>query len=193
VRLGVPGDKPDPLVGTGRISLSQNANSSVSSAIGSPPGGDCNDKPGCDRTVFVNHGGIKATAPTTTGVVKTTWQLVDESRAWFGPVMWLTFRVMDCPDGGSAGGDAIHTEPSARAVDGSLGDDVGGGGGGGGDGPPSGLDGGSEQDSPHAGGCAVASSVGSREPSGWGAAWLGVAVICVTRLRRRPSPSRSRR
>jgi hypothetical protein len=91
VRLGVPGDVADPMVGTARISLNENANNDVK-----PAGGDCNDKSGCQRTRFTKTG-IAASAPSKPGIYKTTWRLVDEGRAWFGPTMYLTFNVEDCP------------------------------------------------------------------------------------------------
>jgi hypothetical protein len=115
VRLGVEADSPDPLVGTTRASVSTSSNAQVT-----PGGGDCNDAAGCQRTVFT----LEGVAPATAGVVTTTWRLVDEGRAWFGPGMWLSFRVEDCvdpePDGGpgdgglDAGPDA-ELEPDADA------------------------------------------------------------------------------
>jgi len=100
VRLGVPGDATDPLVGANRISLGENANDNVD-----PSGGDCSDAPGCRRTRFIGGEGIAATAPATPGFVTTTWQLVDEGRSWFGPQLSLTFDVVECESGtGGAGG-----------------------------------------------------------------------------------------
>lgn len=91
VRLGNPDDKPDVFTGTARASVSDNANDSVD-----PKGGDCNDKPGCSRTVFSKTPGLIGKAPATPGIYKTTWRLVDETRGWFGPTMWLDVSVVDC-------------------------------------------------------------------------------------------------
>jgi hypothetical protein len=99
VRLGVPGDKPDVFTGDTRISLKLNTNPDVHSTKQTPPGGDCNDKPLCSRTIFRGEG----SAPTTPGVVKTSWKLVDEGRAWFGPDMYLSYDVVDCAAGEDAG------------------------------------------------------------------------------------------
>jgi hypothetical protein len=109
VRLGSQGDMPDPFTGGTRVSLNSNASNDVHPPSWSPPGDDCNDHPTCRRTVFSKDGGIQGTAPATPGVYQTSWQLVDEGRAWFGPGMYLSFHVVDCappPDGkGGAGGD----------------------------------------------------------------------------------------
>jgi len=99
IRLGVPGDDTDSLVGANRISLSDNANDNVD-----PGGGDCSDAPGCRRTRFIAGEGIAATAPAAPGTVTTTWQLVDEGRSWFGPQMSLTFEVVECEAGTGTGG-----------------------------------------------------------------------------------------
>ena len=89
VRLGtVPHDTPDPLNGLGRVSLNTTMNRDVR-----PDGGACNDRDGCRRVRF----NLTGTAPSTPGTVRTRWQLVDEARAWFGPEMWLSFHVVDCP------------------------------------------------------------------------------------------------
>jgi MYXO-CTERM domain-containing protein len=93
VRLGVPGDKPDPLTGLTRISINKNANNNVTSG-----GGDCSDKAKCRRTVFSKSPGIVGTIPSKPGVYKTVWRLVDEGREWFGPTMYLTYRVLDAAD-----------------------------------------------------------------------------------------------
>jgi len=115
VRLGVSSNTPDPLTGTARASVSHNANPDVKAA-----GADCNDKVGCRRTVFK----LEGTAPTTPGVHRSAWQLVDEGRAWFGPKMYLTFNVVTCapaaqPDAGvpATSGDA------STAVRADAGDD----------------------------------------------------------------------
>lgn len=110
VRLGVPGDKMDPFTAATRVSLNDNANPDVRSTKQSPPGGDCNDKATCSRTIFR----IEGTAPAMTGVRRSSWKLVDEGRAWFGPDMYLDFDVVTC-DGGDAGvtEDAPVVEDSA--------------------------------------------------------------------------------
>jgi uncharacterized protein (TIGR03382 family) len=87
VRLGVPSDMPDPFTGTTRISVDSASNPDVR-----PGGGDCNDAAGCRRTIFR----IAGTAPSTPGIHRSTWRLVDEWRAWFGPEMWLSYRVTEC-------------------------------------------------------------------------------------------------
>ncbi len=100
VRLGVPGGGMDLLTNTDRISVSNNANQQVD-----PAGEDCNDSAGCRRTRFTGGAGIEATAPSTPGLVTTTWQLVDEGRSWFGPQMSLSFNVVACDAGaGGTGG-----------------------------------------------------------------------------------------
>jgi hypothetical protein len=92
VRLGVPGDGTDPFTGVGRVSLDDSSNVDVHPATYTPPGPDCNDATYCRRTVFTLHG----TMPSAPGIHRTSWRLVDETRAWFGPEMWLSFRVADC-------------------------------------------------------------------------------------------------
>jgi hypothetical protein len=120
VRLGVPGDKPDVFTGTTRVSLSKNANNDVHPKSWKPAGGDCNNAPDCQRTVFSAKPGIEATAPKTPGVYKTEWQLLDENRAWFGPQMWLSFNVVECPDSTSQDGGVHHDAgPGAKADAGS--------------------------------------------------------------------------
>ena len=108
VRLGVPTDTADPLTGTARASVSHNANPDVR-----PTGGNCNDKAGCQRTMFK----LEGTAPATPGVVKSAWQLVDESRAWFGPKMYLTFNIVNCapPAAADAGAPAEPEDASTAA------------------------------------------------------------------------------
>ncbi len=92
VRLGVPGDGSDPFTGVGRVSLDDSSNVDVRPATYSPPGPDCNDALYCRRTIFTMSG----TAPREVGIHRTSWRLVDETRAWFGPEMWLSFRVTEC-------------------------------------------------------------------------------------------------
>ena len=92
VRLGVPSDTPDPILGVTRVSLNEASNVDVHPASYTPPGPDCNDATYCRRTVFRMSG----TAPSAPGIHRTTWRLVDETRAWFGPEMWLSYRVTEC-------------------------------------------------------------------------------------------------
>ena len=77
VRLGVPSNTPDPFIGASRVSL--NEASRVEVARGA-------------RTTFTMRG----SAPTALGIHRTSWRLVDETRAWFGPELWLSYRVTDC-------------------------------------------------------------------------------------------------
>jgi hypothetical protein len=119
VRLGVPGDVPDPLTGTTRVSLTENANDEVV-----PGGTECDDQPGCNRTVFTKAG-ILGKAPAQPGVYTSTWQLVDEGRTWFGPTMTMSFNVIACPEVPGTGGPG-------DVGGGAGGGDVGGGAGGGG-------------------------------------------------------------
>ncbi|MCK6590512.1 MAG: hypothetical protein L6Q76_23350 [Polyangiaceae bacterium] len=171
VRLGVPGDEPDVFTGTARISINENANLDVHPASWDPPGGECNDASFCQRTIFTANG-IQATAPSETGIYKTTWQLVDEGRAWFGPVMWLSFNVIDCGEG--AGGSSGSTMTA------------GGGGLGGSGGLLNENASGYPADS--AGCCTGAIGAGaqaSRKGFGLPAAGLGVAGVFVGFARRR--------
>ena len=100
VRLGVPTDTADPLTGVSRISINTASNTHVA-----PSGGACTTS-GCRRTRFSMIGHI----PTSIGIHRTTWRMVDETRAWFGPQMWLSFRVRDCapPPPPPASPDADH-------------------------------------------------------------------------------------
>lgn len=86
VRLGVPSDTADPLTGTSRVSIDASSNPHVV-----PSGSACTTS-GCRRTRFTMHGHVPASA----GIHRTTWRMVDETRAWFGPSMWLSFRVREC-------------------------------------------------------------------------------------------------
>lgn len=92
VRLGVPDDSADVFTSQGRVSLNGNANPDVHSIWGATSAAPCNDQALCGRTIFRMSG----QAPSTPGTYRTTWRLVDELRAWFGPEMWLSFRVEDC-------------------------------------------------------------------------------------------------
>ena len=112
IRLGVPGGTADPFVGTDRVSLTMASSASVG--------------PGASTTFT-----MRGTAPTTPGVVRTSWRMVDETRTWFGPDLWLSFRVTPCAedldlDGFDSGSDcnemsaAIHpgaTELCGDAID----------------------------------------------------------------------------
>ncbi len=86
VRLGVPTDTADAITGTSRVSITTASNPHVV-----PSGGACTT-PGCRRTRFTMSGHV----PASPGIHRTTWRMVDETRAWFGPEMWLSFRVRDC-------------------------------------------------------------------------------------------------
>jgi hypothetical protein len=77
VRLGVPSNTPDPFIGAARVTL--NEASRVEVARGA-------------RTTFT----LRGAAPTAVGIHRTSWRLLDETRAWFGPDMWLSYRVTDC-------------------------------------------------------------------------------------------------
>ena len=115
-------------------------------------------------------------APATPGIYKTTWQLVDESRGWFGPTMWLDFSVVDCPT--DAGVDQNLPAKDAAAEKGPS-KDVNAQ-----DGPKAAADGGPlfsygrDQDS----GCTCA----TKEHDRGGAVWLGVfAAGAISWIRRR--------
>ncbi|MBN2498860.1 MAG: N-acetylmuramoyl-L-alanine amidase, partial [Deltaproteobacteria bacterium] len=101
VRLGRRAETPDPITGTRRISLNENVNNNVHPPSSAWPGagGDCSDLC-CQRTVFSKGAGILAAAPAVPGIYRSEWQLVDEGRAWFGPEVWLSFRVVlpECGD-----------------------------------------------------------------------------------------------
>ncbi|HEY8040978.1 MAG TPA: CHAP domain-containing protein [Polyangiaceae bacterium] len=176
VRLGVPGNKPDVFAGTARVSINENANADVD-----PAGGNCANKSGCDSTRFTTAG-IAGTAPAKAGTYKTTWQLVDEQRAWFGPTMWLSFDVVACP----------HDAGAAEAGSGSGGGSADGGApvaAGGEDGGASGAT--SEAGDPASsdaptdgsGGCSVQRGTAGGEESV--ACLVGVALLVLGRGRRR--------
>ena len=118
VRLGVPSDTPDPFTGTARLTLNE------ASRVEVPMGAS---------TTFTMRG----RAPSAFGIHRSSWRLVDETRAWFGPDMWLSYRVMDCAappppvtvdadgDGSDASVDCNDMSPDVRpgAVD-VCGDDI---------------------------------------------------------------------
>ncbi|MCB9584208.1 MAG: hypothetical protein H6718_02365 [Polyangiaceae bacterium] len=106
VRLGVPGDTADPFLGTNRVSVNAASNTSVAPNA---------------KTRF----DLSGTAPSAPGVYVTRWQLVDEARAWFGPEMWLSYRVVECE--GSGTGGTGGTDPGSA---GAAGADPGAGGAG---------------------------------------------------------------
>jgi hypothetical protein len=180
VRLGVPGDQPDIFTGTARISINENANPDVHPPTWNPPGEDCNDAAFCQRTIFTANG-IKGTAPLEVGVHKTTWQLVDEGRAWFGPMMWLSFNVIDC-GGGPTGGATSSGASGSAGVGGGDGSSGAGGSGGGNNEDPG-------ADPGESGGCCTgeigAGEQASRGGFGLHAAGLGVAGFFMGFARRR--------
>jgi hypothetical protein len=114
VRLGALDDVAGPLTpAVTRVSVGATANTSVS-----PTGGDCNDADGCKRVRF----DLEATAPSTPGLVRTSWRLVDEGRGWFGPELYLDFNVQDCgttppdpPGTGGTGGTSAGTGGSGSS------------------------------------------------------------------------------
>jgi hypothetical protein len=157
VRLGVPDDSNDPFLGKNRISLNENTNDQVDAA-----GSDCNDQPGCRRTVFSTNPASSAVTPDTPGVYTTRWRLVDEGRAWFGPEMSLTFNVVECTSG-SGGSGGAGSNPAS-------------GGKGAGPGQSTSLVPESDE------GCSCRAA-GERGASAW---WLcSIALFGVRRLRRR--------
>lgn len=86
VRLGAPTE--DPFTGATRVSITMASSATVA--------------PGAS-TIFAMRG----TAPTAPGIVRTSWRLVDETRAWFGPDVWLSYRVRACAD--DADGDGADS------------------------------------------------------------------------------------
>ena len=75
IRLGSTTE--DPFTGASRVSIT------MASASTAPPGAS---------TIF----SMRGTAPTTPGIVRTRWRLVDETRTWFGPDVSLSYRVRAC-------------------------------------------------------------------------------------------------
>lgn len=100
IRLGVPGDTDDVFVGVHRMSLNDASISSVA------PGG---------RVIFAFRG----SAPATPGIYRTSWRLVDEARGWFGPEVWLSFRVAPCdpPDVGTRDDASFSVVDARLALD----------------------------------------------------------------------------
>lgn len=107
MRLGTrDGDKldfKDAFTESARFSIKNNTNDKV---VWNGP--DCADKPGCRRTIFE----VTGTAPSTPGVYKTSWKLLDEGRHTLdSPLLATTYRVYDCglptevvnPEEGEAG------------------------------------------------------------------------------------------
>ena len=117
VSLGALNDAPGPITpGVGRVSLNTTQNHAPA-----PSGGDCNDADGCKRVRFA----VDGKAPDAAGIVRTSWRLVDEGRAWFGPLMYLDFDVKACaappdpePQAG-AGGSASSGKGGAPATGGA--------------------------------------------------------------------------
>jgi len=99
---------PDPLTGASSVSLTMSSNSMVDAT-----GPTCTMS-GCNRTLFT----LTGKGPATTGITTTTWQLHDESRSWFGPVMALKLNVQSCPGDASAPPtDAAAPPPEAGPTD----------------------------------------------------------------------------
>lgn len=136
VRLGVPGDTADPFLGTSRVSVNQASSASVVSNA---------------TTRF----DLSGTAPQEPGVYVTRWQLVDEARAWFGPEMWLSYRVVTCEGNGSGGSGGVDPGGEGGAA-GAW--DVGGAGNAG----DSGWPGGGKADSGGSAGQPAGSGPGTR-------------------------------
>ncbi|MCA9633121.1 MAG: hypothetical protein KC766_35960, partial [Myxococcales bacterium] len=114
IRLGVPGDTDDPFLGTHRVSVNQASNASVAPNA---------------KTRF----DLSGTAPQEPGVYVTRWQLLDEAREWFGPEMWISYRVVQCDASGGSGGSEAGGSSGAGARDwGGAGGAPGGWPGGGG-------------------------------------------------------------
>lgn len=116
-------DFSDPLAHVGRISLLLNANNKNVAYKGK----DCNDAPGCRRTIFT----VKGKAPKT-GKVNLSWQLVDEKKAWFGPVVTASVTAKTCAASGGMGGAGGGTDEPFEEEEGN--DDAGGSAGAGGGG-----------------------------------------------------------
>lgn len=115
-------DFSDPLAHVGRLSLLLNANDKNVSFKGKA----CNDAAGCRRTVFT----VKGKAPKT-GKIALSWQLVDEKKAWFGPVVTATVTAKECAAaGGSGGGGGSPPDDPFEEEEGK--DDAGGSAGAGG-------------------------------------------------------------
>lgn len=91
IRLGVPSDTPDPFAGTARVSITMASSATVA--------------PGASTTFT-----MRGTAPTTPGVVRTSWRLLDETRTWFGPDLWLSYRVTACAVDGDGDGTDSATD-----------------------------------------------------------------------------------
>jgi hypothetical protein len=186
VRLATPGDVPDPMTGTTRVRLSDNANDDV--VAGGP---ECDDQAGCARTVFTKAG-IAGKAPKEPGIYTSSWQLLDEGHGGaFGPTISMTFDVVKCasvPGGGDPGG-----------VDGQ------GGAGGVGSGSGGAAPGAGGASSGHVAGDVTAPAASSGDtgassscaidgdPGGRG--WLSAIAIALAAIglgaRRRPGPPRT--
>ncbi len=181
VALYAAGDK-DALTGLSKIALGEAGNDDVLPiAWGGGAGGDCDDKPGCRRTVF-SKSGIAAVAPSKPGVYTSDWRLHDTSPASkdkaFGPTVKLSLLVEDCqatdpgqdptppPDGPGSGANGGDENLPAFDDSRSASDDA----------PPEGE----PEPSPQAhSSCAVARV--STDPAGVGLAWLVLAVLLARR------------
>ena len=115
IRLGTSDathkDFADPFTMSGRVSIASDDNPDVHF-----DGADCSDHAGCARTKVA----WKGKAPTEPGIYTSSWQLVDEARTWFGPVMFLTYDVVACapPAGGGVGGgggDGLSNQTTTSA------------------------------------------------------------------------------
>jgi len=184
VRLGVPGDTVDPLVGSSRVSLNLSSNAQVS-----PSGGACND-PGCARTRF----DLTGTAPSEPGVYVSRWQLVDEGRGWFGPEVWLSFRTVECAGGaggagaGGAGAGGSGAGGASAGGTSAWGGSAGGGAAGaGGAGATSG--GPATRVVTESESCSLASGASGRPGTG-GWLWLGAMGLLWVARRRLPRAAR---
>lgn len=122
VRLFPEDADTDLLTGKASISVADNLNDDVLPASwGGGAGAQCNDAPGCRRTIFAD-GGMVATAPLEPGVYPSRWRLYDLSPVWnqphgFGPVVELSVRAEVCSGEGPlpGGGGKPPDDPSAPA------------------------------------------------------------------------------
>ena len=179
VRLGAPGDLPDPITGATRVSVADNANDLVQAG-----GPDCNDQPGCNRTVFTKAG-LAGKAPADPGVYTSTWQLVDEGRGWFGPTMSMSFNVVTCPEVPGTGGPGGVGNGHGGADPGGAGGSSAAGRGG----APQATSGdASGGEAVEGGSCAVGGAPRRSGSSGW-IAGLAFALLAGARSRRR-TPAR---
>jgi hypothetical protein len=115
-RDGTKLDFKDPFTESSRASIKNNSNNKV---VWNGP--DCADKPGCRRTVFE----VTGAAPSTAGIYKTSWKLLDESKYTLdAPLLATTYRVYPCElpttetnpeetnEGGAAGAAGANANPN---------------------------------------------------------------------------------